>query len=214
MLITNLRYLSYQANRYGNGKNPGILCQFVSSLTGDGYHVFFNASLERQRSTKKHKKGSPLPKGHFTPKPNSGFIQMWRSIPLPLPKSLTSFYDCMGKLKPIVFMAETSKGNRLNASTLRPMYSPDESLITSRQLPDKILINLPDKDYLHTSTTPALQENLSTCQNNYVISKKVSENISKPIATLIDTNKVEEQTNEEWLDEYEEHWALECDELF
>ena len=202
MLITNLRYLSYKAKRYGNGKNPGILCQFVSSLTGDGYHVFFNVSLERQRSTKKHKKGSPLPKGHFTPKPNSAFIQMWRSTSLPLPKSLTSFYDCMGKLKPIVFMAETSKGNRLNASTLRPMHLPDESLITSRQLPDKNLINLPDKDCLQTSIASVSQENLGTCQNNYVISKQVSENISKPITAIDGSNMAKEQTYDEWINEY------------
>ena len=99
-------------------------------------------------------------------------------------------------------MAETSKGNRLNASTLRPMHLPDESLITSRQLPDKNLINLPDKDFLRASTKPVFQDNLGTCQNNYVISNQVSENISEPIATLVDTNKVNEQANEEWLDEY------------
>ena len=214
MLITNLRYLSYTVGLYENGKYPGITMQFVCDDSGLGNHVFFNADLVRQRSTRNHEKGSPLPKGHFTPKPNSGFMQMWRSTFIPLPKSLTSFHDCMGKLKSIVFMAEISKGTRLDAGTLRPMSLPDNSLITTRQLPDKSLIIIPDKDIAQTPTESTQKSISTTCANNYVISKQVSEYTSNPINPIDETKRVQNQTNEEWLAEYEEQWALECDELF
>jgi len=111
-------------------------------------------------------------------------------------------------------MAETSKGNRLNAGTLRPMYSPDNTLITSRQLPDKNLINFPDKDNHQTLITPEPQKILGACPNNYVISKQVSVNTSNPITPIDETKRVQMQTNEEWLTDYEEQSAKECDEFF
>ena len=206
--------MSYSAGLYENGKYPGITMQFVCDDSGLGNHVFFNADLVRQRSTRNHEKGSPLPKGHFTPKPNSGFMQMWRSTLLPLPKSLTSFHDCMGKLKLVRFKAETSKGIRLDAGTLRPMSLPDNSLITARQLPDKNLITIPDKDVNQTLTESTQESIPATCTNNYVISKQVSEYTSNPISPIDDTKRVQNQTIVEWLAEYEEQWASECDELF
>jgi len=207
LLITNLRYLSYSAGLYENGKYPGITMQFICDNTGMDNHVFFNADLVRQRSTRNHEKGSPLPKGHFTPKPNSGFMQMWRSTLLPLPRSLTSFHDCMGKLKSIVFMAEISKGTRLDAGTLRPMCLPDNSLITTRQLPDKNLIITPDKEISQTLVNSMQEEIPTTCENKYVISKQVSEYTStstNPSTTYTDeSSRIANQTIEEWLTEYD-----------
>lgn len=111
-------------------------------------------------------------------------------------------------------MAEISKGTRLDAGTLRPMSLPDNPLITTRQLPDKNLIIDPDKDVNQTPTEPSLESISTTCKNNYVISKQVSEYTSNPISPIDDTKRVQNQTNEEWLAEYEEQWALECNELF
>ena len=139
---------------------------------------------------------------------------MWRSTLLPLPKSLTSFHDCMGKLKYSVFMAEISKGTRLDAGTLRPMSLPDNSLITTRQLPDKNLITFPDKDINQIPTESTKESIFTTRPNNYVISKQVSEYTSNHISPIDETKRVQNQTNEEWLAEYEEQWALECNELF
>ena len=206
--------MSYSVGAYENGNFDGITLQVTCEDDEKGYHVIFNVDLDRQRSTKNYKKGSPLPKGHFTPKPKSGFMEMWRSTSLPVPRSLTSFHDCMGKLKSIVFMAEISKGTRLDAGTLRPMSVPDNSLITTRQLPDKNLITIPDKDINQTLTESTQDKISTTCQNNYVISKQVSEYTSNPISPIDDTKRVQNQTNEEWLAEYEKQWALECDELF
>jgi len=202
--------------QYKNGKHDGITLQFTSDDTGDDYYVIFNVDLVRKRTTKNHKKGSPLPKGHFTPRPKSGFVKMWRSTSLPLPKSLTSFHDCMGKLKSIRFQAETEDGKKLLKDTLRPMsnLSAHKSPTTARQLPDKNLITIPDKD-INQTPTESTQESISTtCPNNYVISKQVSKYTINPISPIDETKRVQNQTNEEWLAEYQKQWALECDELF
>ena len=163
-------------------------------------------------------KGSPLPKGHFTPRPKSGFVKMWRSTSLPLPKSLTSFHDCMGKLKSIVFKAQTSKNNRLDAGTLRPMDLSDNYLITTRQLPDKNLIITPDKEISQTLTNSIQGEIPTTCENKYVISKQVSEYTStftNPSTTYTDeSSRVANQTIEEWHADYDAVWSAQCEDLF
>lgn len=87
-------------------------------------------------------------------------------------------------------------------------------LITTRQLPDKNLITFPDKDINQSHTEPAQEKISTTCPNNYVISKQLSEYTSNPISPIDDTKRVQNQTTQEWLAEYEEQWALECDELF
>ena len=214
MEVINLRYVSRTMGNYVQTDAGGLTLQLICDDTGDDYHVYFNVDLVRQRDSKNHKKGSPLPKGHFTPGPKSHFMKMWRSTLLPAPKSLTSFHDCMGKLKSIKFKAETSKGMRLDAGTLRPMYLPDNFLTTTRQVPDKKLITFPDKDINQTHTEASQDSIPTTCPNNYVISKQVSANTSNPITPIDDTKRVQSQTNEEWLDEYEEEWAKECNALF
>ena len=213
MLVNNLRYQSYSTGSYQNGKFDGITLQLICTGSNELYHVHFNAYLVRQRKTNKHKKGSPLPKGHFTVKQNSHFMKMWRSTDIPLPRSNTAFHDCMGKLKSITFSAEVTKGTRLNAGTLRPMIFPDNSLINTRQLPDKNLIITSDKDIHQAFDLPSEEHISSAYPNNYDISKQVGEYTSNLINPIDETYRVQSQTNEEWLEE-RERWEKECNELF
>jgi len=214
LLINNLKYQSYSTGSYQNGKYDGITLQLICTDNNELYHVHFNACLVRQRSTKKHKKGSPLPKGHFTAKQNSHFVKMWRSTLLPMPKSFTAFHDCMGKLKSITFSAEVSKGTRLDAGTLRPMTVPDNSLTNTRQLPDKNLIITPDKGIPQAFDISGHEKISTACPNSYETSKQVGEYTSNLIRPIDDTYRVQNQTTEEWLDEHKEQWEKECDELF
>jgi hypothetical protein len=110
----------------------------------------------------------------------------------------------MGKLKLVRFKAETSKGNRLDAGTLKGLGSPDNSLITTRQLPDKSPIIFPDKDVNqpHMEHTP--ETIFTACPNNCVISKQVSEYTSKPTIHRDEIKRVQSQTTEEWLVDYGE----------
>ena len=211
--MSNLRYLSYSTGTYGSGNHAGITMQFSCIDTAVGYHVHFNVDLERKRRTKNYKKGSPLPQGHFTPKPNSYFVNLWKSTSLPLPRSLTSFHDFMGKLKPILFQATISKGTRLDAGTLRPVPSTDNFLINTGQSSDKILTTLPDRDITLTPNSQYIARISGACENNYVTSKQVNESISKSADYTDVPGVVKTQSNEEWLQEYNE-FSKECDELF
>ena len=141
-------------------------------------------------------------------------MKMWQSTGIPLPRSNTAFHDCMGKLKSITFTAEVTKGTRLNAGTLRPMIFPDNSLINTRQLPDKNLIITPDKDIPQAFDISGQEQISTACPNSYETSKQVGEYTSNPISPIDDTYRVRNQTTEEWLDDHEEQWQKECDELF
>ena len=122
----------------------------------------------------------------------------------------------MGKLKSIRFQAETEDGKKLLKDTLRLMsnLSAHKSPTTARQLPDKNLITIPDKDVNQTLAESTQESIPTTCPDNYVISKQVSEYTSNPISPIDETKRVQNQTNEEWLAEYEEQWAKECNALF
>jgi len=210
LLINNLKYLSYSTGSYQNGKFDGITLQLICTGSNELYHVHFNAYLVRQRKTNKHKKGSPLPKGHFTVKQNSHFMKMWRSTCIPLPRSNTAFHDCIGKLKSITFEAELAKGTRLNAGTLRPMIFPDNYLTNTQQPPDKNQIITPDIDTPQTFGISGQEQVSTTCPNNYDISKQVSANTSISISPIDDTKRVQNQTTDEWLAEYDEQLEKEC----
>ena len=215
MLITNLRYLSYSVGAYENGKYDGITLQFVCDDTGMCYHVHFNVERKRQRGPNK---GAILPGKQFWVKRGRKFFRFWHyTCALPIPaRGLTSFHDCMGKLKSIRFQAETEDGKKLLKDTLRLMsnLSAHKSPTTARQLPDKNLITIPDKDVNQTLTESTQESIPTTCPDNYVISKQVSEYTSNPISPIDETKRVQNQTNEEWLAEYQKQWSLECDELF
>ena len=92
--------------------------------------------------------------------------------------------------------------------------APHKSPTTSRQLPHKVPIKVPDKHIVETKQETDFEDIPATCPNNYVISKQVSANTSNPIIPIDETKRVQNQTNEEWLAEYEEQWALECNDLF
>ena len=139
---------------------------------------------------------------------------MWRSTCIPLPRSNTAFHDCIGKLKSITFEAELAKGTRLNAGTLRPMIFPDNYLTNTQQIPDKNLTTIPDKDIRQTPARPKQASISTTCPNNYVISKQVSEYTSNHITPIDETERIQNQTSDEWLAEYQQQWEIECDELF
>ena len=216
MTILNLRYVDYSVGAYGRAKADGITLQFICDDTGEIYHSFFNVNRSRRRDTKKYKKGTILPGKRFWVTERHKFFSFWRkTCELPLPsRGLTSFHDCMGKLKSITFQAEILNGKRLVKDTLMPMdLSPklepaDNSLINIRQPSDKTLIKGPDKNIPKYQYGSDMQQNVATCKNNHDISKQVKTYTSNPISPpkpyIEGTLNTPNQTNEEWLAEYDE----------
>ena len=201
--LCNLRYDSYSTGRYGSKLSEGINLQFLDIDTGTVYYVIFNVCLKRKRSSKKHAKDSFLPAKRFSVTKRRKFFRFWHyTCGLPIPsRGLTSFHDCMGKLKDIRFEGEVLKGEKLNKDTIKPFIA-DIIPISSRQEPDKPPINVPDKHLDKTKAKTDFEEILTTCKSNYGISKHGK--MDTRIPTLA-SNTSYKDTND---------WSSECDELF
>jgi hypothetical protein len=145
--IDALQYARYSTGYYTAHKAGGVTLQYTSLLTGELFHVVFNADLTRARG----KPGQRLPKKQFRVGKGNAFTLFWSSLGLPLPKRLSAFHDCMGKLKPIVITYSTDEKNRIDKKSIKPLKishtelinllssnkSPDNYPTSTRQVPDK-----------------------------------------------------------------------------
>lgn len=200
MFITDLKYDGYDTGFYGDSKAGGLTLHFISESTGLLYYTIFNANLTRQRGPNR---GTKLPKKRFWITKRFLFYTFWhQTCRLPAPsKGLTSFHDCMGKLKSLTFQAETDDGKRLVTKTIESMR-PDKTPITTRQLPDKAPIIFPDKEADKSEAESDFEEILTTCETNHVISKQGKKILRVP---LLASNTAYKDTDD---------WSSECDELF
>lgn len=98
---------------------------FECMTTGEVVEVHYNVDVKRARSTAKGSRGSLLPKGRFTPKEHSRFVQFWDSTGLDRPRSLSEFTDILGRLKSLVFTGqiEQSAGRLRFTSKIIPLLS-------------------------------------------------------------------------------------------
>ena len=203
MLINNLWYDRYSTGKYGKHLKDGITIHFTDMDTGATYYAIWNVVLTRQRTTKNHPKGSRYPGKQFSASKGRKFFKFWHyTCRLPIPsKGLTTFHDCMGKLKDIRFEAEVLEGEKLDKDTIKP-FIPDKFPISSRQAPDKSPTVLPDKQLQETDAEKDFEEILTTCESNYGKSKQGKTDIRVPIHT---SSTPYEDTNE---------WLSQCDDLF
>jgi len=190
-LLTQSRifdYDSYSTGNYGTQKYSGITLQYTDLLTGKTVHAIFNAELKRSKNTQHGKKGSTLPKGHFTISKKSGFLKFWKKTGLKIPKRLSSFHDCMGKLQHIYITGEIDFRSKIINSSLSPVnithkqilntLTPDNMPTTSRQAPDNCPTKSPDKETMKNATQRRNKVFTSTCKNNYEPSHQANTNTS------------------------------------
>jgi len=248
--IVPLRYMSYTTGRYGAKKSQGITLQFCNLKTGEDAYIIYNASLERSRTNKNGKKGDPLPGKQFIVGERSGLYKFWLSTGLPLPRSASKFYECMGKLKPLVFTSAIDFNNRITDKKLPLLDINFHELLDRhrvaltgqqndeltakpplifRQYTAKQPLSFPAKDIEHKYTHNGLAANQSTCTSKYgntvirkeVLStgvgldntpinntndKEVDENINE---VSLQKKRPEEQTVDEWLEDWEAAFTAE-----
>ena len=207
MDICTLRYEGYSTGYYGKNKAGGVTLQFVCEVTHKNYYAIFNADISRKRDIGRHKAGDPLPRGRFSVGSRSAFYKFWISAGLEVPPRLSAFNDYMGKLKNFKFSGDLSRGTRLDASSLQVLTS-NKSQTNLEQSPNNVQTIHPNKNVVEGVVNVAVKEDLTACLNNYDISKQVSTNTSNPIIPLDETKRVQSQTNEEWLAEYDEYLEL------
>jgi len=219
-----IAYSEYTAGRYGDILASGVTLQFKRVLSGANIYAIFNADLTRSRNTKHGKAGDPLPKGHFHLTKGSAFLKFWDKAGVPRAVSRTDFHRRMGNLKPLVFTGDfhCSKQGKLINDTINPLditYEQvikayrlsDNPVITRRQLSDKSVIRVSDKETLKSSETLRLKADSATSAYRYgnkVISNKVTRENVYPINTLnsdpintpyVSTHKYEFDDSSLWL---------------
>lgn len=126
--INVFQYQGYSTGRYGSHKAPGVLLNYANIISGQACAVIFNADLTRERSTKSGKAGDNLPKGQFRVSANYAFTQYWLKTGLALPRYLSEFHECMGKLKAIYVTADTDSKGNIEKATLAPLAITFDSL--------------------------------------------------------------------------------------
>lgn len=218
---------SYDTGSYMRGiATGGLSLQFINLKDDTEAYTVFNVELSHQRTTKHHKKGSPLPKRQFYTTQRSKFFKFWKSTNLPVPASLTRFNQSMGKLKQFVFEGhyhENAQG-RLAKDNLKPAsitYDVLFKLFKSHN--DHIITTQGSHNYhiarSHKETPPAQAVHGLELHSKYVeneVRKKViresgnkdqgKKDISNINTTSMNTpnnpKRVEDQTNDEWSDEH------------
>ena len=205
MDIYTLRYESYSTGHYGKNRAGGVTLQFVCEVTHKNYYTIFNADISRKRDIGRHKAGDPLPRGRFSVGCRSAFYKFWVSAGLEVPPRLSAFNDYMGKLKNFTFSADLCRETRLDASSLQVLTS-NKFQTNLKQSSNNLQTTPPNNNAVEDTVNVAVKESLTACVNNYDISKQVSTNTSNPIIPLDETKRVQSQTNEEWLAEYDEYF--------
>lgn len=215
MFVTNLRYIEYSVGSYGKRKAAGLTLHFKAEGAATIYYVVFNVKNTWRRGPQK---GKALPSNRFWITEKHKFHHFWHNIcglPTPL-KGLSTFHDCMGKLKKLRFQANTLDGKKLDKDSLAPITEilTDKVPTNFRLKPDKSPINKPDSELALDDESWSDEEFSNTCNDKHDISKHVSADISNQYISYETTNISGIQTYKEWLDEYEKQCRKECDELF
>ena len=194
-----LTFHSHSASRYGPTLAGGVTLQFTHVLTGCEAYAIFNANLTRSRNTKNGRAGDPLPTKQFRVAKHSRFCKFWASTGLP-PRKLSSYYEYMGKLKPLFFESQdiSNSNDRLKSSLLKPLQISfqevkeafvfsDSPPTSNRQCTDKQPTVATDKETLQPSKTLGLQADSaagSIYYGNTVIREKVTRGNVYPINDL------------------------------
>lgn len=192
-----LEYRGFTVGNYGKHRAGGITLQFVCMATGQELYAIFNAETTRQRTSKHGKAGAPLPKGQFRVGKGSAFYRFWKSTGLPMHRR-SDFHEYMGNLARLTFTASITRGERLDASTLRPLalVLPDNSPTSLRQHPDKVPTRPPDKETPQTHTARSFQAEPATGQERH------GNTVIRECGNTGSITPPELQTTEEWLADY------------
>jgi hypothetical protein len=210
-------YDSYSTGHYGRHKSSGMTLQLINISTGEDCYLTFNVDLKRSRTTPKGVKGSSLPKGQFRISKKYKFYQFWLSTGLNLPPRLSSFHDYMGNLKQCYFIPTFDHSAKVKDKIIPLLnichgeilarFSPpptNNNQTSDIQLPYNRHTNMPYSEIAQSDEYKGLSGDLTTCSNNYELSKQGSAVISNPLPVNTTLKSPHEQTTDEWLNDWEQ----------
>jgi hypothetical protein len=210
-------YDGYSTGYYGKHKSPGLTLQLINITTGRDCYLTFNVELKRSRTTNNGVKGSSLPKGQFRIGKKYMFYKFWLATGLSLPSRLSSFHDYMGNLKQCFFIPTFDHGAKVKDKIIPLLnlshgevlarfsqLNPNNSQTSDIQQPYNKHTNMPYSDIAQTYEYKGLTDDLTTCSNNYELSKQGGAVISNPLPNTNHIKTPHEQTTDEWLSDWEQ----------
>ncbi len=209
-------YLGYSTGSYGEHKSGGVSLQFTNLITGEDAFAVFNAELTRARKSKSGDKGISLPKGKFRVRKGFEFYRFWLLSGLNIPPRLSVFDQYMGNLKSLAFIPELGKRNKfINKKTklMNVSYKLISSSLGYESTYNRQTTGIQQTYNRHTTATnndsslpynnKGIQANSSACSNKYGSSLQGSEVLSTPLPVINSIKKPYEQTNDEWLNDWD-----------
>ncbi|MGK0443221.1 MAG: hypothetical protein ACJA1U_000143 [Bermanella sp.] len=213
-------YHGYSLGQYGAHKHDTLTLQFTNLNDMNDAFAAFNVSLKRQRAGRNNEpKGSPLPKGEFSPPKAGEFVKLWQRTGL---KSYNPSRLCryMGNLKGFVYTAAystTSKAKKKLANKsiglLHVTYDelvaamPTGCLNLAQEMPNSCLSPMP-KEYSYSQVKQGLQEYSVTgaCDHGSRLQGSAVNHSIGIAKRDLDRNHSDSVNN--WLDEYESSGGL------
>tara|TARA_R110000744_G_scaffold158285_7_gene274289 strand:- start:238 stop:1059 length:822 start_codon:yes stop_codon:yes gene_type:complete len=208
-------YTNYSTGRYGKNLYQGITLQFEDIKGGSEAHAILNAQITRTRSSKHGKAGDDLPNGQFKVSTKHNFYKFWLATGIKLPTRNSAFFDYMGKLKRMLFVGELNYKNKFINKTLRCLELSSEMIkaayiqslpnniqATPKQLPNNFPTRISNKEMTSKLAANDAGLNSTTCESKYGLSYQGGEVKSNTLIVNIVKKRPQEQTNDEWMDEY------------
>ncbi len=208
-------YHGYSLGKYGAHKHETLTLQFSEFKNMSDAYAAFNVSLKRQRASRNNEpKGSPLPKGEFSPPKAGEFVKLWMRTGLRNynPSRLCRY---MGNLKGLTYTGEYSitsnaKKKLANKSIdlLNITYDeliaamPSGCLNNAQEMPNPCLRSMP-KQFVESHVSQGLHEYPSTGELDHGL--RLQGNAVNGPTHIATGNQDKSTTNsvDSWLDEYE-----------
>jgi hypothetical protein len=211
--VVGLIFDGCSTGRYGMHKADGLTLRFTHPESQSDYYVIFNVRLDRQRDSKKHKAGTPYPRGQFWVSKRYEFFRFWQRTGLKVPPRLSAFNDYMGNLAQLTYQADVARLNRLDAKTLRPYDRDEPSLFAERadkvqtlaeHQTNKVQTAGPNRETAGCPEIRAFRGQLITCGEDHEKSKQ-GDALTRTDAS--NSRRVSDQSVDEWLSDYSGHDA-------
>jgi hypothetical protein len=220
-LLTDIAHITRQSvfiyhgsylGQYGPHKSETLILQFTNLSNKSDAFAAFNVSLKRQRAGRnKELKGSPLPKGEFSPPKAGEFVKLWQRTGL---KNYNPSRLCryMGNLKSLTYTGEYSTTSKLKKKLANKSIDllnvthdeliasmPNGCLNHAQQIPKPCLSSMP-KESSYSQVKQGLQEYSNTGTLDHG-SRLQGSAVNYPIKGNQDPSS--KASTDEWLDEYD-----------
>ena len=105
------QFIGYSTSQKLSQSTGALTLNFSNVKSREIVRLIFNVDVRRKRSGQQGKRGKQLPQGRFSPPPNGTFVKFWASLNLPEPRKNSEYKNKLGLLKKYFFSGDVEKCN-------------------------------------------------------------------------------------------------------